>query len=201
MAGGSHQFAPGPATANGGVLNASRRERPRSAGIGDCLAVIEFTKGNLLDADVEALVNAVNTVGVMGKGIALQFKHTFPENFTAYAEACMQGEVTIGRMFVTKAVRAEGPGWIVNFPTKKDWRDPSKVEYVAAGLTDLTRVVERRKIRSIALPPLGCGLGGLDWGVVRPLIEAAFAGLASVRAVVFEPTDIRRVPSAGGLRS
>jgi O-acetyl-ADP-ribose deacetylase (regulator of RNase III) len=163
--------------------------------------VIEFTRGNLLNARVEALVNAVNTVGVMGKGIALQFKRTFPENFTAYAKACMQGEVMIGRMFVTNAVRAGGPGWIVNFPTKKDWRHPSKVEYVEAGLTDLIRVIERQKIRSIALPPLGCGLGGLDWAVVRPLIEATFAGLPSVRTVVFEPTDVSRAPGVGGARS
>jgi O-acetyl-ADP-ribose deacetylase (regulator of RNase III) len=165
------------------------------------LVLIEFTKGNLLNARVEALVNAVNTVGVMGGGLALQFKHAFPENFTAYAKASMQREVVIGRMFVTKGMRAEGPGWIVNFPTKEDWHNPSELEYIEAGLTDLIRVIERLRIRSIALPPLGCGLGGLDWAVVRPLIEASFARLPSVRAVVFEPTDVKRAPSARGSRS
>jgi O-acetyl-ADP-ribose deacetylase (regulator of RNase III) len=176
-------------------------ERPLLESIEDCFVVIEFSKGNLLNARVEALVNAVNTVGVMGKGIALQFKRAFPENFAAYAKACMHGEVVIGRMFVTKTVRAEGPGWIVNFPTKEDWRNPSNVEYIETGLTDLIHVIERLKIRSIALPPLGCGLGGLDWAVVRPLIEATFAGLPSVRTVVFEPTDVTRTPSAKGSRS
>jgi O-acetyl-ADP-ribose deacetylase (regulator of RNase III) len=154
--------------------------------------MIDSTKGNLLNAQVEALVNAVNTVGVMGKGIALQFKQAFPENFAAYAKACRQGEVKIGRMFVTEIMRLDGPSWIVNFPTKKDWRQPSKVEYIERGLTDLSRVIEQRRIRSIALPPLGCGLGGLDWAVVRPLIESTFAVLPSVRAVVFEPADVHQ---------
>ncbi|MGM0703345.1 MAG: type II toxin-antitoxin system antitoxin DNA ADP-ribosyl glycohydrolase DarG [Pseudomonadota bacterium] len=150
--------------------------------------MIEYTRGNLLEADVEALVNTVNTVGVMGKGIALMFKEAFPENFSAYAEACKRQEVVTGRMFVTERDRLLGPRWIINFPTKQHWRARTRMEWIAAGLEDLTRVIRERGIRSIALPPLGCGNGGLAWDQVRPRIEATLGELDEVRVLIFEPT-------------
>lgn len=150
--------------------------------------MIRFTQGNLLEAPVEAVVNTVNTVGVMGKGIALMFKERFPENCTAYEAACKAGELEVGRMFVTAGVELDGPRWIVNFPTKKHWRHPTKLEWIHSGLDALKQEIRDRGIRSIAIPPLGCGNGGLDWRVVRPLIEAAFRDVAGVEVVVYEPT-------------
>lgn len=150
--------------------------------------MIEYTRGNLIEADVEALVNTVNTVGVMGKGIALMFKESFPENFAAYAAACKQQEVTTGRMFVTEREALLGPRWIINFPTKQHWRAKTRMEWIESGLEDLKRVIREQGIRSIALPPLGCGNGGLDWDRVRPRIEAALGELDNVRVLVFEPT-------------
>ncbi len=149
---------------------------------------MRFTQGNLLDADVDAVVNTVNTVGVMGKGIALMFKERFPENFAAYARACKSGEVRLGEMFVTRSVELQGPRWIINFPTKGHWRQRAKLESVRDGLVALHEVIRANQIRSIAIPPLGCGNGGLDWRVVRPLIEAALADLEDVDVVVYEPT-------------
>ncbi|HTQ55556.1 MAG TPA: macro domain-containing protein [Bryobacteraceae bacterium] len=153
------------------------------------LLMIKFHKGNVLDAPVEALVNTVNTVGVMGKGIALMFKEAFPENFRAYEEACKRGDVRIGRMFVTESSRLDGPRWIINFPSKQHWRQPSKLEWIREGLADLRRVVVEKGIRSLALPPLGCGNGGLDWAEVRPEIERVLASLNDVEVLVFEPTQ------------
>lgn len=143
--------------------------------------------GNLLDANVEALVNTVNTVGVMGKGLALQFKRRFPSNFEVYAEACRRGEVQVGRMLVVETAERTGPRFIINFPTKKHWRDPSRLEYVRAGLVALVSEVRTRGIRSIAVPPLGCGNGGLAWADVRPLIESALRTLPEVRVLLFSP--------------
>lgn len=143
--------------------------------------------GNLLNADVEALVNTVNTVGVMGKGLALQFKQCFPLNFKVYAEACARGEVQVGRMFVVKTTNRAGPRLIINFPTKKHWRDPSRLEYVRTGLDALFHEVRTRDIRSIAIPPLGCGNGGLVWSEVRPMIDRAVIQLPGVRVQVFSP--------------
>jgi len=125
---------------------------------------------------------------VMGKGIALMFKERFPENFAAYAAACKQGEVTVGKLFVTRGVELGGPGWIVNFPTKKHWRNPTRIEWVSEGLAELRRFVLENRIASIAIPPLGCGNGGLDWAEVKPLIIAALADLPETRVLVFEPT-------------
>ena len=149
--------------------------------------MIKFLQGNLLDAPTQALVNTVNTVGVMGKGIALMFKEAFPGNFRAYEEAARRKDVQIGRMFVTENQMLDGPQWLVNFPTKKHWRHPSKLEWVREGLVDLRRVIEEKKIRSIALPPLGCGNGGLDWSDVRPEIERSLGDL-DLDVWVFEPT-------------
>jgi O-acetyl-ADP-ribose deacetylase (regulator of RNase III) len=150
--------------------------------------MIELTTGNLLDADVEALVNTVNTVGVMGKGVALMFKEAFPENFKAYEAACKRKELRVGRMFVTERHQFIGPKFIINFPTKQHWRNPAKLEWVEAGLEDLKRVIVENGIRSIAIPPLGSGNGGLNWSDVRKKIEAALAALP-IRVVVYEPTS------------
>lgn len=130
--------------------------------------MLELTKGNLLEAPVEALVNTVNTVGVMGKGIALQFRQAFPENFKVYAAACKRDEVVPGKMLVVPTQRLDNPKFVINFPTKRHWKGKSRMEDVEAGLRDLVDVIRREKIQSIAVPPLGCGNGGLDWRVVRP---------------------------------
>lgn len=150
--------------------------------------MISFTSGNLLEADVDALVNTVNTVGIMGKGIALMFKEAFSENFERYSAACKAGEVTTGKMFVTERSGLMGPRWIINFPTKQDWRAKTRIEWIDQGLIDLRQVILDRKIRSIALPPLGCGNGGLNWEDVKPRIERALADLPNVEVLVFEPT-------------
>jgi O-acetyl-ADP-ribose deacetylase (regulator of RNase III) len=150
---------------------------------------IEFTTGNLLEADVQAVVNTVNTVGVMGKGIALMFKEAFPENFLAYELACKEKRVQLGHMFVTKRQNLLGPKWIVNFPTKSHWRYPSKLEWIKQGLVDLKEFIIRENVQSIALPPLGAGNGGLDWSEVRPLIIQQFSNLQNVNITVYEPTS------------
>ena len=152
--------------------------------------MIKFTTGNLLDSEAEALVNTVNTVGVMGKGIALMFKEAFPENLKVYESACKSGAVQTGKMLVTERNDlVNGPRWIINFPTKKHWRSPSRMEWIVAGLEDLKRVIVERGIKSVALPPLGSGNGGLDWQDVRPHIEKALSALPNVQFTVFEPTS------------
>lgn len=149
--------------------------------------MITFTQGNLLEARAEALVNTVNTVGVMGKGIALMFKERFAENFRLYAAACKAKQVQTGKMFVTEVHELDGPRWIVNFPTKQHWRAPSQMAWVADGLQDLRRFLIEHKVRSIAIPPLGAGNGGLEWGEVREQIEAMLGDL-DTEILVFEPT-------------
>jgi O-acetyl-ADP-ribose deacetylase (regulator of RNase III) len=151
--------------------------------------MIRFTQGNLLETDAEAMVNTVNTVGIMGKGIALMFKEKFPRNFETYARACEAGEIRVGRMFVTETKELFGPRWIINFPTKEHWRGKTNIDWVEEGLKDLARVIREKAIRSIAVPPLGCGNGGLDWREVKPLIEQALGGIDGVEVVVFEPTE------------
>jgi len=148
--------------------------------------MITFTQGNLLEARAEALVNTVNTVGVMGKGIALMFKERFAENYRLYSAACKTGEVRVGRMFVTEVRELGGPRWIVNFPTKQHWRGDSRIEWIADGLRDLRRFVVENDVTSIAIPPLGAGNGGLDWGAVRDLIEVELQDL-DAEVIVFEP--------------
>ncbi len=141
--------------------------------------------GDLFAADTDAIVNAVNCVGVMGKGLALAFKKQFPDNFEAYRRACDTGEVMPGKMFVVE--RASAPRWIINFPTKRHWRSPSTLDDVRSGLVDLIAQVKSREIKSVAIPALGCGLGGLRWEDVRPAILDACAPLTDVRFVVFPP--------------
>lgn len=149
--------------------------------------MIEYTGGNILFADTEALVNTVNCVGVMGRGIALQFKNAFPKNFKEYEAACKRQEVQPGQMFVFATGELANPKYIVNFPTKRHWRGNSRMEDIDSGLIDLVNVIRRLNITSIAIPPLGSGLGGLQWGDVKPRIERAFDGLAEVRVLVYEP--------------
>ena len=149
--------------------------------------MIRFANGDMLQADVEALVNTVNCVGVMGRGVALQFKSAFPANFADYADACRADAVQPGRMFVHATGALTNPRWIINFPTKRHWRGRSRIEDIDAGLVDLVRVIGELGIRSIALPPLGSGLGGLDWREVRRRIVAALEPLTGVEVAVFEP--------------
>lgn len=154
--------------------------------------MIAEAHGNLLSADVDALVNTVNTVGVMGKGVALQFRRAYPEMFKDYASAVKAGEVQIGHMHVWPTGQMSGPRYVVNFPTKKHWRGASTMEYIVSGLTDLARVVEELKITSIAVPPLGCGNGGLDWHQVEPVIRRAFAGFGNVDVLLYPPGETPR---------
>jgi O-acetyl-ADP-ribose deacetylase (regulator of RNase III) len=142
-----------------------------------------------LEEDAEALVNAVNCVGVMGKGIALQFKQAFPENFQQYKKACDAKEVQPGRMFTVSTGKLFNPKYIINFPTKRHWRDKSKIEDIQTGLKALVAEVQQLGITSIAIPAFGCGNGGLDWLEVKPLIESAFVELPEVKVVVFEPSQ------------
>jgi O-acetyl-ADP-ribose deacetylase (regulator of RNase III) len=149
--------------------------------------MIEYRRGDILRADAEALVNTVNCVGVMGRGIALQFKNAFPDNFRAYEKACTREELQPGRMFVFETGRLTNPKYIINFPTKRHWRGNSRVADIEAGLKALADEIRKRGIRSVAVPPLGAGLGGLDWRDVRPRIEKALSDLEDVRIIVFEP--------------
>ncbi len=131
----------------------------------------------------------MNSVGVMGKGIALQFKNAFPENFKAYVKACEEEQVAPGRMFVHDMGELYRPRYIINFPTKRHWKGKSKLKDIESGLVALLDVVRSRGIRSLAVPPLGCGNGALDWEVVHPLIERAFERLPEVRVLLFPPTS------------
>jgi len=150
--------------------------------------MIEYRSGDILKSEAEALVNTVNCVGVMGRGVALQFKNAFPENFKAYAAACKREQVQPGRMFVFETGQLTPPRYIINFPTKRHWRGKSRIEDIEAGLVALVAEIRARRIRSIALPPLGAGLGGLDWSAdVRPRVEAALRALDDVQVIVYEP--------------
>lgn len=150
--------------------------------------MIKYTTGDVLSATTEALVNTVNTVGVMGKGIALQFKDHYPNNFVAYNLACKAKQIEVGKMFVFEENTMMGEKKIIiNFPTKKDWKHKSKIEYIESGLKDLVRVIENLNIKSLALPPLGCGNGGLDWNEVKNLIEKYLRPLSDVDILVYEP--------------
>ena len=159
--------------------------------------MIELTRGNLLQAAAEALVNTVNCVGYMGKGIALQFKQAFPANFKVYEAACHTGDMVPGKMLIYDNGGLVNPRYIINFPTKRHWKGNSRIEDIESGLKALVADVQRLGIRSIAVPPLGCGLGGLEWRVVRPMIEQAFAALPDVQVLLFEPAgtpDAKTMP-------
>ena len=161
--------------------------------------MITYAQGNLLESRAEALVNTVNTVGVMGKGIALMFKERFSENYRMYDAACKAKQVKTGTMFVTEVRELDGPKWIVNFPTKKHWRAPSQMAWVVEGLKDLRRFLIEQKVNSVAIPPLGAGNGGLEWAEVREQIEQVLGDL-DLNILVFEPTkQYQNVAKRAGL--
>lgn len=157
------------------------------------MAQIELTTGDILKADAEAIVNTVNCVGIMGRGIALQFKKAFPANFRAYALACEDGEVQPGRMFVHDTGAFTNPRYIINFPTKRHWKGKSRIEDIESGLIALAQEVRELGIKSIAIPPLGAGLGGLDWNEVRPRIEAALRDVPGVDVLIYQPNGAPEV--------
>jgi O-acetyl-ADP-ribose deacetylase (regulator of RNase III) len=150
---------------------------------------MKFITGNLLSAQAQALVNTVNTVGVMGKGIALQFKEKYPVNFKLYEKTSKKGEMQIGKMLVVKEQTLDGEKLIINFPTKTEWYKKSQYSYIEEGLKDLVNVIGEYQIKSIAIPPLGCGNGGLKWDSVKHLMEKYLSGLNDVEVLVFEPNE------------
>lgn len=151
--------------------------------------MITIVHGDLLNSNAQALVNAVNTVGVMGKGIALQFKMMYPFNYNVYKEACMKKELKIGQVLVVKEEGDESiteSKYIINFPTKQHWKSPSKLEYIELGLYALKDAIKKYDIKSISLPPLGCGNGGLDWNIVKPMIIESLEELEDVEINIYE---------------
>ena len=159
--------------------------------------MIEYKTGNILNEQVDAAVNTVNCVGIMGKGIAAQFKRLYPQNFRTYEKACKQGAVQPGLMFTVEVSQLTKPKYVINFPTKRHWKGKSKIEDIELGLLDLSREIDRLHLKSIAIPPLGCGLGGLQWSQVRPLICKMTDKHPDVQFVVFEPNaESHKVPAA-----
>jgi O-acetyl-ADP-ribose deacetylase (regulator of RNase III) len=159
--------------------------------------MIEIVRGNLIEANTEALVNTVNCVGYMGKGIALQFKKAFPDNFKVYERACRAGEMGPGKMLIFNTGMLTNPKYIINFPTKRDWRTKSRIEDIQSGLSSLVKDIRNLGVSSVALPPLGCGLGGLKWKDIKPLIKRAFDSLPDVHVMLFEPAgapDAKAMP-------
>ncbi len=150
--------------------------------------MINLTSGDILKSNAEAIVNTVNCVGVMGRGIALQFKKAYPQNFKHYATACKKNDVKPGKIFVVETGNLIGPKYILNFPTKRHWKDNSRMEDIESGLQDLAYVIQHYGIRSIAIPPLGCGLGGLNWSDVLPKIQWSLQSLTGVDIAIYEPT-------------
>lgn len=150
--------------------------------------MIETTSGDILTADAEALVNTVNCVGIMGRGIALQFRKAFPDNFKAYEAVCQRGELQPGKMFIFETGNLTNPRYVINFPTKRHWKGKSQLADIESGLKALVSDIRRLGVHSIAIPPLGCGQGGLDWGEVRPRIELALATVPDVRVLLYGPT-------------
>ena len=150
--------------------------------------MITYKTGNLFDSDAEALVNTVNTIGVMGKGIALQFKKLYPDNYKKYSDACKKGLVRTGQLFVTEDHNIlSGKKIIINFPTKEHWRNPSKYEYIESGVLELIKLIKERSIKSVAIPPLGSGNGGLKWFKVKEILESALLGLKNCDIYIYEP--------------
>jgi O-acetyl-ADP-ribose deacetylase (regulator of RNase III) len=157
------------------------------------MAQIELRTGDILKADAEAIVNTVNCVGIMGRGIALQFKKAFPANFDAYALACKEEAVQPGRMFIFDTSAFTNPRYIINFPTKRHWKGKSRIEDIDSGLIALARDVQDLGIKSIAIPPLGAGLGGLNWNDVRPRIERALRDIPDLNVLIYEPNGAPEV--------
>ena len=151
--------------------------------------MIEFREGSLFDSGASALVNPVNVVGVMGKGLALEFSKRFPKASADYRAACADGRIKLGQVFAVE----EGGITVLHFPTKQHWRNPSKLEYITEGLYSLVEMLQARGITSVAIPPLGCGCGGLDWARVRPLIVSALDRLPDVRVLIYGPQSVSRL--------
>lgn len=149
--------------------------------------MIKYITGNLLESRAQALVNTVNTVGVMGKGIALQFKKQYPTNYKKYAKACKENQVKIGQLFVTEEETVlYGKQIIINFPSKEHWRSPSQYSYIGEGLKALVELIKERNITSIAIPPLGAGNGGLQWSKVKALLEQYLSDVEA-EILIYEP--------------
>ncbi len=153
--------------------------------------MIKFTKGNIINADIEALINTVNCVGIMGKGLALQFKMAFcKEYFIDYQRACKNKKLVPGKVLVWNTHKSVNPKYIINFPTKLDWREKSNYEYIENGLESLKEEIKKLNIRSIAIPPLGCSLGGLKWEKVKNIIIKSLSDFDDVDIFIYEPRDI-----------
>lgn len=148
--------------------------------------MIIYKEGNIFDAHTDAIINTVNLVGVMGKGIALQFKKRFPENFELYKRAIEDNEIDIGKLFITHTPNLFFK-YIINFPTKKHWKNPSQYEYVEKGMQDLIQKIKELKIKSVAIPPLGAGNGKLEWERVKLIIEKYVSQLPDVEFLIYEP--------------
>lgn len=151
--------------------------------------MIKYKQGDIFSEDVEAIINTVNCVGVMGRGLALQYKNNFPNNFKIYANACKQNKVQPGKMFVTETEQLVNPKYIINFPTKRHWKGKSKIEDIESGLLDLVQIIKRHNIKSIAIPSLGSGLGGLDWNIIKKTIKHALINVQNIDIVIYEPLD------------
>ncbi len=149
--------------------------------------MIQLKHGNILTADTNAIVNTVNCVGVMGKGIALQFRMKYPENYHFYKKVCEQGKMIVGKVLPFATNSPGAPQYIFNFPTKRHWKTKSKLEDISKGLSSLIAEIRQLKIKSIAIPALGSGLGGLDWRQVKPIIMQAFLELPNVEVWLYEP--------------
>jgi O-acetyl-ADP-ribose deacetylase (regulator of RNase III) len=150
---------------------------------------IAFVSGNLLDAKLDALVNPVNCVGIMGAGLALQFKWRFPENFNEYKRLCSEHKMQPGRVTAFRT-SFDCPRFIINFPTKLHYKNPSKLKYIKSGLADLAICISKIGVQSIAVPPLGCGLGGLRWFDVRPIIVDSLGSIPGLACFVYEPRNV-----------
>ncbi|WP_375563070.1 macro domain-containing protein [Bernardetia sp. OM2101] len=148
---------------------------------------MNYTKGNILESNTEVIINPVNTVGVMGKGLALAFKKQFPHNYKIYKEACKNQAIDIGKLLLVDESTLEQKKFVINFPTKKHWRSSSKIEYIEEGLKDLVRIIETQKFESMAVPALGCGLGGLEWGSVKLLLEKYLGNIDTTDIVIYQP--------------
>jgi len=155
--------------------------------------MLKYKQGDILSEDVEAIVNTVNCVGVMGRGLALQYKNKFKENFKIYAKACKNSEVIPGKMFITETGQLTNPKYIINFPTKRHWKGKSKIEDIENGLIDLKKAIKEYDIKSIAIPPLGSGLGGLDWKIVKNKIENALSNVENINIIVYQPLDEKTI--------
>lgn len=148
--------------------------------------MIKFTVGNLFESEAECLINTVNCEGFMGKGIAYQFKLKYPNNNKDYVKACKNHSLTIGKLHYFK----EDGKLIINFPTKDKWRQKSKIEYIESGLTALVELIPSLDVKSFAIPPLGCGNGGLEWHVVKDILIQKLEQLSTnYDFIIYEPSN------------